>query len=113
MIFFCLIIVVFLLYNSGNILEGPSLPLWYCMNDEAITTSWKGAKIMKHAKTASSPVMELAKLDAAELARIGGKVLGGTGGGRADMAQAGGPKVHKVGDAIQAIREAVEEKLSA
>ncbi len=50
-------------------------------------------------------------LDARELARSAGEVLGGGGGGRADMAVAGGSRVKDVGEALRAIHKAIREKL--
>ena len=45
-----------------------------------------------------------ARIDARELARAGAAVLGGTGGGRKDMAQCGGGNVAAADAAIQAVR---------
>ncbi|WP_119391228.1 alanine--tRNA ligase [Taklimakanibacter lacteus] len=48
------------------------------------------------------------RFNAVELVRIGSEVLGGKGGGgRPDMAQAGGPDASKAEAALQAIRDAV------
>jgi alanyl-tRNA synthetase len=53
-----------------------------------------------------------ARVDARELARVGAEQLGGKGGGgRADMAQAGGPDVGKARAAVDAIREAIAQRL--
>ena len=53
------------------------------------------------------------RFDAVELARIGSRALGGKGGGgRADMAQAGGPDVGAADEAVAAI-EAALTKLAA
>lgn len=46
-----------------------------------------------------------ANISAVELARIGASLLGGTGGGRADMAQAGGVKGENAEQALLAIRK--------
>ncbi len=47
-----------------------------------------------------------AKLSAVDLVRAGAEAIGGKGGGgRPDMAQAGGPEGSKAGEAIEAIRE--------
>ena len=49
------------------------------------------------------------KLSAVDLVRAGAAILGGKGGGgRPDMAQAGGPDGSKADDAIAAIREAIQ-----
>ena len=48
------------------------------------------------------------RFNAVDLVRIGSEVLGGKGGGgRPDMAQAGGPDASKADEALAAIREAV------
>ena len=47
--------------------------------------------------------------DAVSLVRVGSQALGGKGGGgRSDMAQAGGPDASKAQDAIEAIKQALE-----
>jgi alanyl-tRNA synthetase len=52
-----------------------------------------------------------AKFSAVDLARAGAKAMGGQGGGgRPDMAQAGGPDGAKAGDAIKAIGTAIAAK---
>ena len=43
------------------------------------------------------------QLKAGELIRPIAKVVGGSGGGRPDMAQAGGPDVDKIGDAVESV----------
>ena len=48
-----------------------------------------------------------ARFSAGELVRIGSEPLGGRGGGRADMAQGGGPEVDKLEAAVEAIRAAI------
>ena len=51
----------------------------------------------------------VASFDAVQLVRIGAEALGGKGGGgRADMAQAGGPDGSKANDAISAIKTALQ-----
>ena len=52
------------------------------------------------------------RLNAIELARAGGAVLGGKGGGRPDMAQAGGPHGDKAQKALEAIAAALEKSAS-
>jgi len=48
------------------------------------------------------------KFNAVDLVRVGSTVLGGKGGGgRPDMAQAGGPEGAKAGEALSAIEAAV------
>ena len=48
------------------------------------------------------------RFNAVDLVRIGSEVLGGKGGGgRPDMAQAGGPDASKADAALAAIRQAV------
>ena len=50
-----------------------------------------------------------ATFDARDLVRTGSAVMGGTGGGgRPDMAQAGGPDASKAGEAVEAVAEALE-----
>jgi alanyl-tRNA synthetase len=67
-----------------------------------------GSKAQLVVKVAS----ELAdRLDARELATVGGRVLGGGGGGRQDMAVAGGSNVEGMADALLAVEKAIEEKL--
>lgn len=52
------------------------------------------------------------RLNAVDLVRIGSEQMGGKGGGgRPDMAQAGGPDADKAKDAISAIMDACETKL--
>lgn len=48
-----------------------------------------------------------ARFSAGELVRVGSEQLGGRGGGRADMAQGGGPDVDKLDVAVDAIRAAI------
>ena len=51
-----------------------------------------------------------AKISAVDLVRVGAEALGGKGGGgRPDMAQAGGPDGDKAGDAIAAIEQILAE----
>ncbi len=50
-------------------------------------------------------------LDAKELALAGGKALGGGGGGRPDMAVAGGSRTDGTSKALEEVEEAVREKL--
>lgn len=52
------------------------------------------------------------KIKAGELVNKVAKFVGGKGGGRPDMAQAGGPLADKVGEAIKSVPTAVEEILS-
>ena len=48
------------------------------------------------------------RYNAVDLVRVGSEVLGGKGGGgRPDMAQAGGPDASKADAALAAIREAI------
>ncbi len=48
------------------------------------------------------------RFNAVELVRVGSQVLGGKGGGgRPDMAQAGGPDAGKADEALAAIRAAI------
>ena len=47
------------------------------------------------------------RFSAVDLARKGGEVLGGKGGGRPDMAQAGGPNGARAGEALEAIQAAL------
>ncbi len=54
------------------------------------------------------------RLSAIDLVRIGAQALGGKGGGgRPDMAQAGGPDGAKAGEALAAIEAAIAEKADA
>ena len=55
---------------------------------------------------ASKPVIEKG-LKAGDLVKLSAQVCGGNGGGRPDMAQAGGKDVSKVKDAIQAVRDKI------
>ena len=49
-----------------------------------------------------------ARVSAVDLARAGAAAIGGKGGGgRADMAQAGGPDGERLGEALKAIEEAL------
>jgi alanyl-tRNA synthetase len=50
-------------------------------------------------------------ISADELAKAAAKMMGGGGGGRPNMAQAGGSDPKRLGDALHAIRTAVQEKL--
>ena len=50
-------------------------------------------------------------LDAKQLATAGGKALGGGGGGRPDMAVAGGPRVEGRSEALEEVEKAAREKL--
>src|SRR6516164_7103311 len=54
------------------------------------------------------------RFDAVELVRLGAEVLGGKGGGgRADLAQAGGPKAASAEEALAAVERAVAAKVVA
>jgi alanyl-tRNA synthetase len=54
------------------------------------------------------------RFDAVELVRLGAEVLGGKGGGgRADMAQAGGPEADRAAAALAAVEEALTVRASA
>jgi alanyl-tRNA synthetase len=54
------------------------------------------------------------RFDAVELARLGAEALGGKGGGgRADLAQAGGPETASAEAALVAIERAVAAKVQA
>jgi alanyl-tRNA synthetase len=54
------------------------------------------------------------RFDAVELVRLGAVALGGKGGGgRADMAQAGGPEVARAKEALDAVERAVAAKVQA
>jgi len=51
------------------------------------------------------------RFDAVELVRLGAEVLGGKGGGgRADMAQAGGPEADRAEAALAAVEEALRDQ---
>ncbi len=52
------------------------------------------------------------RIKAGELVNKVARVVGGKGGGRPDMAQAGGPMADKVGEAIGIVHDAVKELLS-
>jgi len=53
-----------------------------------------------------------AKFNAVDLVRVGSEAAGGKGGGgRPDMAQAGGPDGAKAGEALAAIRKAIEQSV--
>jgi alanyl-tRNA synthetase len=48
------------------------------------------------------------KISAVDLVRVGAEILGGSGGGgRADMAQAGGVNIHAANDAVKALEQAL------
>ena len=50
----------------------------------------------------------IGQMDAVALVKVGAAALGGAGGGgRADMAQAGGPNAEAAADAVKAVRQAV------
>ncbi len=49
------------------------------------------------------------RIKAGDLVNKIAKIVGGKGGGRPDMAQAGGPLVDKIGEAIKSVPRAVEE----
>jgi len=54
------------------------------------------------------------RFDAVELVRLGAKALGGKGGGgRADLAQAGGPEAASAEEALVAVERAVAAKVQA
>ena len=56
----------------------------------------------------------IGRLDAVELVRVGSEALGGKGGGgRADMAQAGGPDMARAEEALAAIERALAERAVA
>jgi len=52
------------------------------------------------------------RFDAVELVRRGAEALGGKGGGgRADMAQAGGPEADRADEALAAVERALTERV--
>ena len=51
-------------------------------------------------------------LHAGNIARDTAKVMGGGGGGRPEMAQAGGKQPEKIGEALQAVPNLVRQCLS-
>jgi len=52
------------------------------------------------------------RFDAVELVRRGAEVLGGKGGGgRADMAQAGGPEADRADEALEAVERALIDRV--
>src|SRR6266566_139029 len=52
------------------------------------------------------------RFDAVELVRRGAEALGGKGGGgRADMAQAGGPEAGRANEALEAVERALTERV--
>jgi alanyl-tRNA synthetase len=54
----------------------------------------------------------IGRFNAVDLVRIGSEAAGGKGGGgRPDMAQAGGPDGAKAGEALAAIRKAIEQSV--
>jgi len=52
-------------------------------------------------------------VSAADLVLVGAKLLGGGGSRDPELSQAGGPRGDKVGEALDAIREAVARRLNA
>jgi len=50
-----------------------------------------------------------ATIKAGDLVRVVAAIVGGKGGGRADMAQAGGPMVDKISEAVRAVPELVRK----
>ena len=50
-----------------------------------------------------------AKYQACELAKVASMVLNGNGGGRDDLAQAGGPEISKIDDSIAAIKDFIKK----
>ncbi len=54
------------------------------------------------------------RFEAVELVRLGAEVLGGKGGGgRADMAQAGGPEAERAEAALAAVEQALRGRADA
>ena len=54
------------------------------------------------------------RVDAVELVRLGAEALGGKGGGgRPDMAQAGGPEAARAEAALAAVEQALSERAGA
>jgi alanyl-tRNA synthetase len=54
------------------------------------------------------------RFDAVDLVKVGSEAMGGRGGGgRADMAQAGGPDGGKSADALEAVRARIAELVAA
>jgi alanyl-tRNA synthetase len=58
------------------------------------------------------PAAQAAGLSAAEVIKAAAGLIGGGGGGRDNVAQAGGRDPSKLGEALAAAREAVESKLA-
>jgi alanyl-tRNA synthetase len=52
-----------------------------------------------------------ARIKAGDLVNKIAKIVGGKGGGRPDMAQAGGPMVDKISEAIKSVPKAVKDLL--
>ena len=51
------------------------------------------------------------KVKAGDLVNRVAKIVGGKGGGRPDMAQAGGPMIDKISEAIKSVPKAVKDLL--
>lgn len=58
-----------------------------------------------------SPSAVAAGLSAADLVRVAAPIVGGGGGGKPDLAQAGGRDPEKLGEALEAARAAIDEGL--
>jgi alanyl-tRNA synthetase len=52
------------------------------------------------------------RIKAGDLVNKVAKIVGGKGGGRPDMAQAGGPMVDKINEAIKSVPDAVKNLLA-
>ncbi len=74
----------------------------------AWSRSWQSAKTARPGLWSASPPDLTARFSAVDLVRKGAEALGGKGGGgRPDMAQAGGPDGAKANEALKAIEMAL------
>jgi alanyl-tRNA synthetase len=64
-----------------------------------------------HLVAAVTPLLVERGVKAGEIVKVAAQVTGGGGGGRDTMAQAGGKDPAKLGEALEAARGAIEDKL--
>ncbi len=116
MLYFILWQAIALLYNPGPVLASVQGPLALkAPGDLAVQANWTslqtsirvGTSRLKRFSAVTDDLTN--RFSAIDLVRVASAALGGQGGGgRPDMAQAGGPDASKADDAIAAVRAALE-----
>ncbi|WP_028450781.1 alanine--tRNA ligase [Chitinibacter tainanensis] len=101
----------------GSVVEGVEAGMLREMSDKLMDRLQSGIALLACVNDGKVSLIARVSKDltgqvkAGELVNVAAQVVGGKGGGRPDMAQAGGPDTDKVGDALQAAASWLEGKL--